>query len=92
MDVSFSKESNLIDFFVVGFLCFMAGFFAGDRFRKIKWSLLDWHVLKWNDGSLGYRLTPPTTKVKKGEKVFIALKVDLDSLPSGEEIQLFESE
>tara|TARA_B100001093_G_C26200279_1_gene747654 strand:+ start:232 stop:519 length:288 start_codon:yes stop_codon:yes gene_type:complete len=92
IDVSFFKELNLIDTFIVGFLCFMVGFFAGDRFRKLKWSMLDWQIMKWNDGCLGYRLSPSTVRVKKNEKVFIALKVETDEIPSGEGIQLFTEE
>ena len=82
----------MIEFFIAGFICFVAGFFTGDRFRKLKWILMDWTVLKWNDSCLGYRIAPPTSTVKRGEKVYIALKIDTDSLEPGEEIQLFEIE
>ena len=51
--------------------------------------MLDWVVMKWNPDSFGYRISPVTSKVKKGEKVFIALKIDTDSLPP-EGLQLFE--
>jgi len=88
----FFKELNLIDTFVVGFICFMVGFFVGDRLRKLKWGMLDWQIMKWNDGCLGYRMTQPTTRVKKNEKVFIALKIDTKEIPPGEGIQLFIDE
>ena len=92
IDVSFFKEIDLIDTFIVGFICFMVGFFSGDRLRKLKWTLLDWQVMKWNEGCFGYRLTQPTVKVSKNEKVFIALKINTQDLPPGEGIQLFTEE
>ena len=82
----------MIDALMVGLICFVVGFFAGDRFRKLKWTMLQWQVLKWHDSSLGYRLASTTTKVKKGEKVYIALKIDTEALPPGDGIQLFEEE
>ena len=79
----------MLEYIFVGLICFISGLVIGDRLRKVQWSMLDWVVMKWNPDSFGYRISPVTSKVKKGEKVFIALKIDTDSLPP-EGLQLFE--
>ena len=79
-----------MEFFFVGIACFISGIIVGDRLRKVKWSMLDWQMLKWNPDNFGYRIANVTSKVKKGDKVFIALRVDTEALEPGEEIQLFE--
>ena len=79
-----------MEFFFIGFACFLAGVITGDRLRKVKWSMLDWHMLRWNPDNFAYRIANIDSKVKKGEKVFIALRIDTNALEDGEEVQLFE--
>ena len=81
----------MLEHILIGTACFCIGLFAGDRLRKIRWGMLDWVVMKWSPDSFGYRISPATSKVKRGEKVFIALKIDTTSLPD-EGLQLFEEE
>ena len=81
-----------MEFFFVGLACLIIGIIVGDRLRKVKWSMLDWKLLRWNPDNFGYRISNIESKVKKGDKVFIALRIDTDSLEPGQEIQLFEIE
>lgn len=80
----------MLEYLFVGMAFFISGFIVGDRFRKMQWGMLDWQVMKWHKGSLSYRLTNHDTKVRRGEKAYIALKLDTELLDSEEEVNIFE--
>lgn len=80
----------MLEYFFVGMAFFISGFIVGDRFRKMQWGMLDWRVMKWHKESLSYRLASHDAKVKRGEKAYIALKLDTDILDAGQEVDVFE--
>ena len=88
----FFNKGVSLEYFLLSAVCFVCGAFFGDRLRKVKWGMLDWQLLKWNPDTFSYRITNIDAKVKKDEKVLIALKVDTEFLDHGDGIQLFDIE
>ncbi len=76
---------------IVFFVSLTIGFLTGDKIRSLKFSTLPWVLMKWNEGSLGYRITPSSTAtIRKGEKAYLCIEVNTDHLARGEEFNIFE--
>jgi len=78
--------------YVITFItAFIMGLLIGDKVRSLKFTALPWVLMKWNDGSLGYRITPRSSAtIRKGEKAYLCIEVDTDHLARGEELNIFE--
>ena len=81
----------MLEYFFIGLIGFISGFVVGDRFRKIRWGMMEWQVLKWDQNIFGYRLAGRQAKVKKGDKAFLALPLNTEDLSPDEEVDIFES-
>lgn len=60
---------------------FVSGFILGLQVKSILFSKLDWNVLKWDPDVFAYRPAPKGSKIKPGDKVYMALKVPTSKMP-----------
>ena len=75
--------------FLIFILGSLVGYMIGTTTANIRFKLMPWEILKWNPDCLGYRITPlESTKIKKGDKVYLGMRVDTDRMKPGEEISI----
>lgn len=69
-------------FFVISIvvICISLGFMLGSSWSYTGYKNQDWRILKWDSGSLGYRVMPKNRKVMRGDNVYLALKVDTSQI------------
>ena len=61
---------------LIAALSFVGGVLVGSHIQKFLFVNQDWKVIRWNDGSLGYRVVPDGSKIYKNQRVLMALKLD----------------
>lgn len=61
---------------LIAALSFVGGVLVGSHIQRILFINQDWKVMRWNDGSLGFRTLAPGTKIYKNQRVLMALKLD----------------
>lgn len=82
----------MFEYAIVFSISFIIGILTGDRIRAMRFSALPWVVMKWNHGSLGYRIAHrDTAVVKKGEKAYLCIELNTDHLKPGEKVKIFEN-
>lgn len=73
-------QIDMVTFLIV-VISFSMGFAAGSWIKGYMFDHLEWQALRWNVDSLGYRPIPDGTRVRRGQKVLMALKVDPEHWP-----------
>tara|TARA_B100001027_G_C16212715_1_gene305932 strand:+ start:660 stop:890 length:231 start_codon:yes stop_codon:yes gene_type:complete len=63
-----------VDIFI-NVIIFSIGFFFGLKVKGALFSRLDWNILKWDSDIFAYRVAPKGSKIKKDDKIFMALKI-----------------
>ena len=87
----FIWSKNMFEYAIVFSISFIIGILTGDRIRAMRFSALPWVIMKWNDGSLGYRVVPRNTAtVQRGEKAYLCIEVNTDHLEPGKKVKIFE--
>ena len=76
---------------MITFLLFCFGIAAGTLFgmslSKVRLGMMPWKLMKWHPDSLGYRIVPgPSPRVRRGDKVYLAIPLDTSRIKPGEEI------
>ena len=61
---------------LIGGLCFVAGIWAGVSISSFAYNAQDWKIMKWCETSLGYRPISSVYKIKKTDKIVMALVVN----------------
>ena len=62
-------------------IAFSLGWAGGSWFRGITFDNLNWRCLRWNDDVFGFRPVPEGTRLKRGDKLIMALDLDSRTLP-----------
>ena len=65
---------------LIAVLSFAGGIFVGSWVQKVLFVNQDWKVVRWNDGSLGYRIVPDGSKIYKNQRVLMALSLDTTNI------------
>ncbi|MEC7116951.1 MAG: hypothetical protein VXW71_02060 [Actinomycetota bacterium] len=65
---------------LIAVLSFVGGIWVGSYIQKFLFINQDWKVMRWNDGSLGFRTLAPGTKIYKNQRVLMALKLDTTNI------------
>lgn len=81
----------MFEYVITFIFAFIIGFLTGDKVRSLIFSSLPWTLMKWNDGSLGYRMAPQESAVvQKGEKAYLCIPVNTEHLAPGQKINPFK--
>lgn len=81
----------MLEYAIVFSISFIFGLITGDKIRTLRFSTLPWTLMKWNDGSLGYRIVPrDTATIKKGEKAYLCIEVSTEHLKPGVAVKMFQ--
>ena len=67
---------------LLGIVIFALGLSLGFYIRGAIFSSLDWNLLRWDDSIFGYRPAQKGYVIKRGDKVFMALKVPTSKVPT----------
>ena len=80
----------MLEYVITFVAAFIIGLLTGDKVRSLKFSALPWVLMKWNDGSLGYRIAPRQSAiVQRGEKAYLCIPINTGHLEPGQEINIF---
>tara|TARA_R110002110_G_scaffold94645_1_gene245105 strand:- start:372 stop:605 length:234 start_codon:yes stop_codon:yes gene_type:complete len=63
-------------------LSFSIGFTVGSYFKASVFDNQDWQCLRWDGNIFGYRPVAFGSRIKKGEKVMMALKLNTHDIPA----------
>ena len=58
----------------------LCGTAIGWYLRGAAYAAQNWEILRWNKDVFGFRRLHPGTKIYRGERVMLAVKIDTDEL------------
>ena len=63
------------------FITFCIGYVIGSYFKSSAYDRQDWQCLRWDGAIFGYRPVALGSRIARGEKVVMALKLETNTFP-----------
>ena len=80
----------MFEYVITFIVAFIIGLLTGDKVRSLRFTALPWVLMKWNDGSLGYRIASrKSATVQRGEKAYLCIPINTDHLEPGQKVNIF---
>lgn len=71
----------------------LLGYILGTAVAQMRFKMMPWKLMRWHEGSFGYRLIPiESAKIKRGDKAYLAIPIDTNRIKPGDEIKMYEDD